>query len=97
MSGAWRRLHGAMVWTVLLPVKLYRATISRALGRIFPFPICRFQPTCSQYMIEAVEKKGVVVGVLKGLWRICRCNPFCKGGWDPVEGEEGVEGEEPKE
>jgi len=94
MSGAWRRLHGAMVWTVLAPVRLYRATISRALGRIFPFPICRFQPTCSQYMIEAVEKKGVVVGVLKGLWRICRCNPFCKGGWDPVE----REGEgEPKE
>ena len=45
---------------------------------------CRFQPTCSQYAIEALETHGT----LKGLWltfkRILRCNPFCKGGYDPV-------------
>ena len=51
-------------------------------------PVCRFRPTCSQYMIEAIEKKGIVRGVTKGLWRICRCNPFSRGGWDPVDPEE---------
>ena len=88
MLAAWRIIHGAAVWTVLLPVRLYRATVSRLMGMISPYPICRFTPTCSEYMIEAVEKKGIVVGVVKGLWRICRCNPFSRGGYDPVEPEE---------
>jgi len=43
---------------------------------------CRFYPTCSQYAILAVEKHGVVKGILKTLWRILRCNPFSKGGVD---------------
>ncbi|MDR2704660.1 MAG: membrane protein insertion efficiency factor YidD, partial [Planctomycetaceae bacterium] len=40
-------------------------------------------PTCSTYMIEAVKKYGVIRGTLKGLWRILRCNPWNKGGYDP--------------
>ena len=88
MGSVLRAVHSVAVWVVLLPVHVYRATVSRALGWIFPRPLCRFQPTCSQYMIEAIEKKGVVVGILKGLWRIARCNPFSKGGYDPVEPEE---------
>ncbi|HRX57292.1 MAG TPA: membrane protein insertion efficiency factor YidD [Eubacteriales bacterium] len=47
-------------------------------------PSCRFQPTCSQYAIEAIEKHGVFKGGAMALWRILRCNPFCKGGYDPV-------------
>lgn len=47
-------------------------------------PCCRFYPTCSQYMIDAVTKYGPVKGGLKGTWRILRCNPLCKGGYDPV-------------
>ena len=47
-------------------------------------PSCRFYPTCSQYAVEAIEKRGVVVGLLKGIWRIIRCNPFGGSGYDPV-------------
>lgn len=47
-------------------------------------PHCRFRPTCSQYMIDAITKYGALKGGLMGIWRILRCNPFCKGGYDPV-------------
>ncbi len=45
---------------------------------------CRFHPTCSEYMAQAVERYGVVRGVAKGIWRVMRCNPFNAGGFDPV-------------
>ena len=45
---------------------------------------CRFYPTCSQYAIEAIEKYGPWKGTLLAVWRILRCNPFSKGGYDPV-------------
>ena len=61
-------------------VTAYRKVVSPIMPRV-----CRFEPTCSQYMIDAIRKKGPVVGVLKGLWRLLRCNPFVKGGYDPVE------------
>lgn len=48
---------------------------------------CRFYPTCSQYAVEAIEKKGVFIGVAMSIWRILRCNPFCEGGYDPVDKE----------
>ena len=63
---------------VIALVRLYQLTLSPLIGRQ-----CRFQPTCSNYMIGAVEKYGVLRGVPLGLWRILRCNPFCKGGYDP--------------
>ncbi|MCE5188189.1 MAG: membrane protein insertion efficiency factor YidD [Eubacteriales bacterium] len=47
-------------------------------------PSCRFQPTCSQYAIEAVQKYGALKGGAMAIWRILRCNPFGKGGYDPV-------------
>ena len=47
-------------------------------------PSCRFTPTCSQYGIEAIERFGAFKGTGLTLWRILRCNPFCKGGYDPV-------------
>lgn len=46
--------------------------------------MCKFQPTCSEYMIEAIIKYGVIKGILKGIYRILRCNPFSKGGYDPL-------------
>ena len=45
--------------------------------------MCRFNPTCSEYMKIAIEKFGFK-GFLMGIWRIVRCNPLCKGGYDPV-------------
>ena len=47
--------------------------------------VCRFQPTCSEYMYDAVEKYGVIRGVAMGMYRIVRCNPWSKGGYDPVD------------
>ncbi|MBQ8915371.1 MAG: membrane protein insertion efficiency factor YidD [Clostridia bacterium] len=63
----------------LLPVKFYRKYISP----LFP-PCCRFQPTCSQYCLDAVEEWGIIRGSALTLWRILRCNPWSKGGYDPV-------------
>jgi len=60
--------------------RLYQGTLSRWLGGQ-----CRFIPTCSEYFIEAVRRKGAIRGTLKGVWRLLRCHPFCKGGYDPVE------------
>lgn len=51
----------------------------------FKMPACRFSPTCSQYMVEAIEKRGVLIGVAKGVARILRCHPFARGGYDPVD------------
>ncbi|MCX5798625.1 MAG: membrane protein insertion efficiency factor YidD [Proteobacteria bacterium] len=45
---------------------------------------CRFHPTCSCYMQEAIQKKGILKGILFGLKRILKCNPFYPGGYDPV-------------
>jgi len=47
-------------------------------------PTCRFTPTCSAYALEAFQKRGFFMGLLLTIWRILRCNPFCKGGYDPV-------------
>lgn len=45
---------------------------------------CRFSPTCSEYAVQALEEWGVIRGLGLAIWRILRCNPFCKGGYDPV-------------
>ena len=47
-------------------------------------PSCRFEPTCSMYMYQAIEKKGVLRGTVLGLRRLLRCHPFTAGGFDPV-------------
>jgi putative membrane protein insertion efficiency factor len=69
---------------IIAVVRLYQSAISPLLK-----PRCRFLPTCSQYFIEAVEKRGPIRGIGLGVWRICRCHPFAKGGYDPVPGTEG--------
>lgn len=47
-------------------------------------PSCRFTPTCSEYAMEALQKHGAFKGSMLAIWRILRCNPFGKGGYDPV-------------
>lgn len=65
---------------VVFAIKIYKTLVSPFLGIR-----CRFYPSCSTYTIEAIEKKGVVRGVLMGTQRLCRCHPFHSGGYDPVE------------
>ncbi|MCA0387473.1 MAG: membrane protein insertion efficiency factor YidD [Bacteroidetes bacterium] len=60
-------------------VKIYQLLISP----LFP-PSCRFTPTCSNYMIEALKKHGPFKGLYLGIWRILRCNPWGGSGFDPV-------------
>lgn len=64
----------------ILAIKFYKKLISPILP-----PSCRFYPTCSEYSIQALEKYGVLIGGAKSIWRILRCNPFNKGGYDPIE------------
>lgn len=74
---------------ILVLIKLYQKTISPDHGFIFPGSAllrCRFYPSCSQYTYEAVNRYGILKGILEGLRRILRCNPFSKGGVDPVKG-----------
>jgi putative membrane protein insertion efficiency factor len=61
-------------------IKLYQKFISPMFQ-----PSCRFYPTCSEYAVQAIIKYGAFKGGVKATWRILRCNPFNKGGIDPVE------------
>ncbi|NLX83337.1 MAG: membrane protein insertion efficiency factor YidD [Clostridiales bacterium] len=65
----------ALLWLV----RFYQGAISPHLPAS-----CRYQPTCSEYMITAIERFGALRGCFMGLKRILRCNPFSKGGYDPV-------------
>ena len=72
---------------------MQRALISVALGLLRTYKLvvspllpsaCRFHPTCSEYMKDAIEKHGVLKGIGMGLRRLSRCHPFHQGGFDPV-------------
>lgn len=68
-------------------IKLYQKTISPDHGwfrHLHPHGYCRFYPTCSQYGAEAIYKYGIFKGGIMATWRIIRCNPWNKGGNDPV-------------
>lgn len=65
---------------LLALIRLYQATFSRAL----PADTCRFYPSCSHYGYQAIYKYGAIKGGLMAAWRVLRCNPFNRGGIDPV-------------
>ena len=77
------RIGGNVVYLDCEPdanlIRFYQASVSP----LFP-PRCRFVPTCSQYALEAIEKYGALKGGWMAFKRILRCNPFHKGGYDPV-------------
>jgi putative membrane protein insertion efficiency factor len=64
---------------ILAGLRFYKARISPQLP-----PACRYTPTCSEYAIEAIERRGVVVGGFLAAKRVISCNPFSRGGYDPV-------------
>lgn len=68
-----------MKYVFILFIRGYQKVISP----LFP-PSCRFYPTCSEYAVQAFSKYGVIKGGAKATWRILRCNPFNKGGFDPL-------------
>ncbi len=73
------RLPGRILGIILVGlIRVYQKLISPMLG-----PHCRFQPTCSEYYIQAVHKYGVLLGSWKGVCRILRCHPWHPGGDDP--------------
>lgn len=67
---------------LIAPIRWYQRWLS-PLKRV---PTCRYLPTCSEYAVEAIRTRGPVIGLLKALGRILRCNPLFRGGYDPVDG-----------
>jgi len=61
------------------PIRAYQRVISPALG-----PRCRYAPSCSDYAVDAIREHGVARGIVLAAWRLVRCNPFSRGGLDPV-------------
>jgi len=60
-------------------IRFYQKHISPSLPRT-----CKYYPTCSQYAVEAIKKHGPIKGLGLSVWRLLRCNPFSRGGYDPV-------------
>ena len=72
---------GRLARVFTAPIRAYSKAISPALPRR-----CKYEPTCSSYAVEAVERFGVARGLVLAVWRLLRCNPFSHGGFDPVRG-----------
>ncbi|MDR1489266.1 MAG: membrane protein insertion efficiency factor YidD [Desulfovibrio sp.] len=78
-AGFIRMAASAASAVILSPIRLYRLFVSPLLP-----PCCRFYPSCSEYAEEAVLRHGPVRGGMLAAWRILRCSPLAKGGYDPV-------------
>ena len=76
----WKRLTAAVATTLAWGVRGYQLAVSPLLP-----PSCRFTPTCSNYTIEALERRGLIAGSYLAARRLLRCHPFHPGGYDPVE------------
>jgi hypothetical protein len=72
---------------VIKLIRIYQKTLSFDHGPLkafYPHGFCRFYPSCSEYGVEAIEKYGIIKGGIITTWRVMRCNPWNKGGNDPV-------------
>ncbi len=65
---------------VVAPIRVYQKLLSPLLGER-----CRYYPSCSEYAAQAITKYGILRGLVLAVWRLLRCNPFSRGGHDPVE------------
>lgn len=74
-----KKIRNFFIKLLCFPIRFYQVCISPIFS-----PACRYTPTCSQYALEAIKKHGPFKGLYLAVKRILRCNPFCKGGYDPV-------------
>ena len=65
---------------VTAPIRLYQRLLSPAIA-----PRCKYEPSCSRYAVQAIERYGILRGSVLAVWRLLRCNPWSHGGYDPVE------------
>ncbi len=68
-----------MKYVFMAIIWFYRKAVSPYTARA-----CRFEPSCSEYAVQAIDKHGAFKGAGLAVWRVMRCNPFCQGGYDPV-------------
>ena len=83
-TGGVRRILSWPMRAAVFLVELYRTYISPMRP-----PTCRFTPTCSEYAVEALREWGLLRGLDLALWRLLKCGPWHRGGWDPVPGRAG--------
>ena len=65
---------------VIFPIRVYQTVISPALPQR-----CKYEPSCSRYAVQAIQRYGILRGLVLAGWRLLRCNPWSHGGFDPVE------------
>lgn len=79
-----QKIAGILIW----PIRIYQTTISpdHGFGKVFFGPVagCRYYPSCSKYFIDAIKAHGIFSGFCRGVYRVLRCHPWAKGGYDPV-------------
>jgi uncharacterized protein len=73
-------VRGALGRVVIAPIRLYQHVISPMVGQR-----CRYYPSCSEYAVQAIQRFGILRGLVLAAWRLLRCNPWSHGGFDPVE------------
>lgn len=79
MRSAWASIRSAPGRALIFCIELYRTYVSPTR-----MPTCRFTPTCSEYAVEAIRTRGVVIGSVLSIVRLLKCAPWHPGGWDPV-------------
>jgi putative membrane protein insertion efficiency factor len=86
IRGAFHAVGAPLRFVLVALIRTYRVTLSGALGGQ-----CRFHPSCSIYAEQAIREKGAIRGAALTMWRVLRCNPFGRGGLEPVPGSSGPE------
>ena len=81
LMAVWQWPSRLVTGLLILAIKLYQVTLSPLLAAFGP--ACRFEPSCSRYMIGALRKYGLLRGLVRGIGRLSRCHPWHPGGYDP--------------
>ncbi len=85
MLRALKKFYKTLRRTVLKPViKIFLMRLIIFYQKHLSRHTCLYEPTCSEYMLRCINNKGVILGVILGVWRLLRCNPLSKGGYDPA-------------